>query len=73
MNSGPVWKSPAPELFSLQTPASSSTISSDSKRSRLHYGPNAQSEKVGLKLSGRIPHVVLEECLKCMENGDKFG
>ncbi|MCP9260182.1 hypothetical protein DINM_003359 [Dirofilaria immitis] len=49
----------------------SSTLLSDPKRLRPHYGSSIQSDKV--KLSGRIPHVVLEECLKYAENGDKSG
>lgn len=60
-------------LVLLQATVSSPTIPPDSKRPRLHSGSNTQSEKLGLKLSGRIPHLVLEECLKCTENGDKLG
>uniref|UniRef100_A0A0R3RTZ7 Integrator complex subunit 4 n=1 Tax=Elaeophora elaphi TaxID=1147741 RepID=A0A0R3RTZ7_9BILA len=61
------------DVTKVLTTASSSTISPESKRARLHSGSSIQLEKLGLKLSGRIPHVVLEECLKCTENGDKSG
>uniref|UniRef100_A0AAF5RWR3 Integrator complex subunit 4 n=1 Tax=Wuchereria bancrofti TaxID=6293 RepID=A0AAF5RWR3_WUCBA len=60
------------EVTRVLATVSSSTIP-DSKRSRLHSFSSVQSEKLGLKLSGRISHVVLEECLKCTENGDKLG
>ncbi|EJD76202.1 integrator complex subunit 4 [Loa loa] len=61
------------EVTKVLAAISSSTVPPDSKRPRLHSVPSTQSEKMGLKLSGRIPHMVLEECLKCTENGDKLG
>ncbi|VDP16032.1 unnamed protein product [Onchocerca flexuosa] len=61
------------EVTKILAAVSSSTVLSDPKRPRLHSGSCSQSEKVGLKLSGRIAHVVLEECLKCVETGDKIG
>lgn len=70
---GRIRKSLPLDLFSLQTTVSSSTTPPDSKRSRLHSSSSTQLEKAGLKLSGRIPHIVLEECLKYTENGDKLG
>uniref|UniRef100_A8QBX2 Uncharacterized protein n=4 Tax=Brugia TaxID=6278 RepID=A8QBX2_BRUMA len=63
---------PSYEVTRVVATVSSSTVS-DSKRPRLHSFSKTQSEKLGLKLSGRISHVVLEECLKCTENGDKLG
>ncbi|VBB26988.1 unnamed protein product [Acanthocheilonema viteae] len=60
------------EVTKLLTTTSSSTISPEPKKPRIHSGSSTQLEKLGLKLSGRIPHVVLEECLKCTENGDKL-
>ncbi|VDK63460.1 unnamed protein product, partial [Onchocerca ochengi] len=61
------------EVTKVLAIVSSSTVLSDPKRPRLHSSSCTQFEKVGLKLSGRIAHVVLEECLKCIENGDKLG
>ncbi|VDN06035.1 unnamed protein product [Thelazia callipaeda] len=49
------------------------TVPSDAKRPRLHSIATVPSIKLTLKLSGRSPYEVLEECLKLTEIGDKLG